>query len=128
MLGDSLSTAVMTSHIFNRNIDSVYPATLSATTLSILRNSIQFNGLLFSDDMMMNAISKFFGLEEAICLAINAGVDVLIFSNNIDSYNPDIVKDAIDIIVRLVGEGKISEERISEAYERILSAKQLLNR
>ena len=128
LLGDTLSTAVMTSHIFNRNIDSVYPATLSAATLSILRNSIQFNGLLFSDDMMMNAISKFFGLEDAICLAINAGVDVLIFSNNIDSYNSDIVKDAIDIIVRLVGEGKISEERISEAYERIVSAKQLLNR
>ena len=126
LLSDSLSTAVMTSHIFNRNIDSVYPATLSAATLSILRNSIQFNGLLFSDDMMMNAISKFFGLEEAICLAINAGVDVLIFSNNIDSYNPDIVKDAIDIIVRLVGEGKISAERIEQSYQRIVDVKNKL--
>ena len=126
LLSDSLSTAVMTSHIFNRNIDSVYPATLSAATLSILRNSIQFNGLLFSDDMMMNAISKFFGLEEASCLAINAGVDVLIFSNNIDSYNPDIVKDAIDIIVRLVGEGRISAERIEQSYQRIVDVKNKL--
>ena len=123
LLRDSLPTAVMTSHIFNRNIDSVYPATLSAATLSILRNSIQFNGLIFSDDMMMNAISKFYGLEDAIRLAINAGVDMLIFSNNIDTYNPDIVKDAVDIIVRLVGEGKISEERIDEAYQRVMGTK-----
>ena len=123
LLCDSLSTAVMTSHIFNRNIDSVYPATLSSATLSILRNSIQFKGLVFSDDMMMKAISKFYVHEDAIRLAINAGVDVLIFSNNIDTYNPDIVKDAIDIIVRLVGEGKISEMRIDEAYQRIVDAK-----
>ena len=123
LLQDTLSVSVMTSHIFNRRIDSVYPATLSASALSILRNSMQFNGLVFSDDMMMNAISKFFGLEEAICLAINAGVDVLVFSNNIDTYNPDIVKDAIEIIVRLVGEGKISEERINQSHQRIMKAK-----
>ena len=49
--------------------------------------------------------------------------DVLIFSNNIDTYNPDIVKDAVDIIVRLVGEGKISEARIDEAYQRIMGTK-----
>ena len=77
--------------------------------------------------MMMNAISKFYGLEEAICLAINAGVDVLIFSNNIDTYNPDIVKDAVSIIVRLVGDGKISKERIDQSYQRIMEAKRGLN-
>ncbi|MBR6083708.1 MAG: hypothetical protein IKP62_12430 [Salinivirgaceae bacterium] len=127
LLRDSLPAAVMTSHIFNRTIDSLYPATLSAATLSMLRNSLQFNGLVFSDDMMMNAISKFYGLEEAICLAINAGVDVLIFSNNIDTYNPDIVKDAVSIIVRLVGDGKISKERIDQSYQRIMEAKRGLN-
>lgn len=128
LLRDSLPVAVMTSHIFNRTIDSLYPATLSAATLSMLCNSLQFNGLVFSDDMMMNAISKFYGLEEAIFLAINAGVDVLIFSNNIDTYNPDIVKDAVGIIVRLVGDGKISKERIDQSYQRIMEAKKLFVR
>lgn len=123
LLRDSLPVAVMTSHIFNRTIDGLYPATLSAATLSMLRNSLQFNGLVFSDDMMMNAVSKFYGLEDAICLAINAGVDVLIFSNNIDTYNPDIVKDAVNIIVRLVGDGKISKERIDQSYQRIMDSK-----
>ncbi|MBR5643165.1 MAG: glycoside hydrolase family 3 protein [Salinivirgaceae bacterium] len=128
LLRDSLPVAVMTSHIFNRTIDSLYPATLSAATLSMLRNSLQFNGLVFSDDMMMNAVSKFYGLEDAICLAINAGVDVLIFSNNIDTYNPDIVKDAVNIIVRLVGDGKISKDRIDQSYQRIMEAKKKLVR
>ena len=126
LLRDTALVSVMTSHIFNRKIDSLYPATLSATTLSILRDSLKYDGLVFSDDMMMNAISKFYGLDEAISLAINAGVDVLVFSNNIDTYNSDIVKDAIEIIVRLVGEGKISEERINKAYRRILKVKQEL--
>lgn len=123
LLRDSLQVAVMTSHIFNRNIDSLYPATLSEATISMLRNSLQYNGIIFSDDMMMNAISKYCGLEDAICLAINAGVDVLVFSNNIDTYNPDIVKDAVEIIVRHVDSGKIQEERINESYRRIMEAK-----
>ena len=115
--------AVMTAHIFNRNIDSQYPATLSATTLAKLRNDLHFNGLIFSDDMMMNAISKSYGLEEAIQLAINAGVDVLVFSNNIDVYNANIVKDALDAMKRLVAASKITEERINQSYERIMKAK-----
>ena len=128
LLGDTLQVSVMTSHIFNRRIDTLYPATLSATTLAMLRNNLQFNGLVFSDDMMMNAISKFYGLDDAICLAINAGVDVLVFSNNINTYNSDIVKDAIAIIVRLVGDGRISEERIDQSYNRIVDAKARLAR
>ena len=123
LLSEGAQVAVMTAHIFNRNIDNQYPATLSVTTLAKLRNDLHFNGLIFSDDMMMNAISKSYGLEEALQLAINAGVDVLVFSNNIDVYNANIVKDAVDIIVRLVGEGKISEARIDEAYRRIVDAK-----
>jgi len=126
LISDSMPVSVMTSHIFNRRIDSLYPATLSATTLAKLRNDLHFNGLIFSDDMMMNAISKFYGLEDAIRLAINAGVDVLVFSNNIDTYNPDIVKDTIATIVRLVNKGEISEERIEQSYKRIVEAKSRL--
>lgn len=123
LLQDTLQIAVMSSHIFNRKIDSVYPATLSQSIMSMLRNDLGYNGIIFSDDMMMNAISKYYGLEESICLAINAGIDVLVFSNNIDVYNPNIVKDAVDIIVRSVKSGKISEERISQSYERIMNCK-----
>jgi beta-N-acetylhexosaminidase len=117
---------VMTSHVFNRNIDSVYPATLSKPTLSLLRDSLHYTGLILSDDMMMGAITQHFGLEEAIEKAVNAGVDVLLFSNNIDVYNPEIVRDAIEIIVQLVDQGRITPERIEESYQRIMKYKKVL--
>ena len=123
LLSEVQPVVVMTAHIFNRKFDSQYPATLSAKILAKLRNDLHFNGLIFSDDMMMNAISKSYGLEEAIQLAINAGVDVLIFSNNIDVYNADIVKDALAAMKKLVASGKITEERINQSYQRIMKAK-----
>jgi len=124
LLTGNQKIAVMTAHIFNRNIDPKYPATLSSSILGKLRKQMNFNGLIFSDDMMMSAISKYYTLEESVCLAINAGVDVLVFSNNIDAYNADIVRDVVAVIVKLVKDGKVSEQRISESYNRIIKAKQ----
>jgi beta-N-acetylhexosaminidase len=74
----------------------------------------------------MKAITEHFGFEEAIERAINAGCDILVFSNNIDAFNPDIVANVVDIIHDLVDEGKISENRIRESYERIMEVKQNL--
>jgi beta-N-acetylhexosaminidase len=115
--------AVMTAHIFNANIDSVWPATLSEKTINgLLRDSLGFEGVVFSDDMQMDAIREEFGLETAIQQAINAGVDVLIFGNNLH-YEPDIADRAIGIIQQLVREGKIEKETIEKSLARIDSLK-----
>lgn len=117
---------VMTAHVLNRNLDEDLPATLSRTIQTgILRNDIGFDGLLFSDDMQMEAIRSFYGLEFAIEHALNAGVDVLVFGNN-SVYQPDIVPEAVDIILELIDDGSVPEERINESYERIMNAKQQL--
>jgi beta-N-acetylhexosaminidase len=118
---------VMTSHVFNRNIDSVFPATLSKPTLSLLRDSLNYNGLILSDDMMMGAITQHFGLDLAIEKAINAGVDVLLFSNNIDFFDHEIVTKAINAIIHLEETGKIPPGRIDESYRRILNYKNEIN-
>lgn len=115
--------AVMTAHIFNANIDSVWPATLSEKTINgLLRDSLGFKGVVFSDDMQMDAIRAEYGLETAIQQAINAGVDVLIFGNNLH-YEPDIAKRAIDIIQKLLREGKIEKETVERSIARIDSLK-----
>lgn len=115
--------AVMTAHIFNANIDSVWPATLSEKTINgLLRDSLGFEGVVFSDDMQMDAIRDEYGLETAIQQAINAGVDVLIFGNNLH-YEPDIAERAIEIIQKLVREGKIEKETIERSLARIDSLK-----
>lgn len=111
---------IMTSHVFNANLDPDYPATLSHKIITgILRKQMGFNGVIISDDMMMKAISENWRLEEAIYRAIDAGVDILIFSNNQGVYNSQISEQAVNIIEQLVKDGKISKERIRESYDRI---------
>ncbi len=117
---------VMTAHIFNEHLDRQYPATLSKNVMTgILRESLGFEGVIVSDDMNMKAITDHFGLEEAIFLSIDAGVDVLIFANNL-TYDEDIAVKALDIILNLVHEGKISRQRIGESYSRIMDMKKRL--
>lgn len=118
---------VMTAHVLNRKLDEELPATLSSTIQTgLLRNSIGFDGLLFSDDMQMEAIRSFYGLEFALEHALNAGVDMLVFGNN-SVYQPNIVPDAISIILKLVENGSVSEQRIDEAYNRVMQTKRMLN-
>lgn len=115
--------AVMTAHVFNENLDPDVPATLSEPVQTgLLRDEIGFQGVLFSDDMQMDAIRSYYGLEMAVENAILAGVDVLVFANN-SVYDPEIVPRVIGIIKNLVDEGVITEERISQSYQRIMEAK-----
>ena len=72
----------------------------------------------------MGAITDNFGQEEAIEKAINAGCDILVFSNNTTTYNEEIVPEAVAIIKNLVNEGKITQDRIRQSYNRILKLKE----
>lgn len=120
------ANVIMTAHIFNSNLDPVYPATLSYNILTkLLRIKMKFTGVIISDDMNMGAISQHFGLETAIEKGINAGLDILLFANNI-SYDPEIAVKAKNIILKLIKEGKIAESRIDESYNRIMSLKRQL--
>lgn len=110
---------VMTGHLFNSTIDPDHPATLSHATLTgILRNKLGFEGVIFSDDMQMRAITEQYELEKAVELAVLAGVDVLSFGNNL-IYDPEIAIKAHAILKKLVAEGRISRERVAESAERI---------
>ena len=92
----------MTAHVFNGNLDPLYPATLSKATLTdLLRNNLKFKGVIVSDDMQMKSIADHYGLETAIRLAIEAGVDILIFANN-TTYDPAITSKAAAIIHSLL--------------------------
>ncbi len=116
---------VMTAHVFERNIDPNYPATLSSAFIDgLLRGELGFGGVVISDDMQ-GAIVDEFGISTAIEKSINAGVDILIFSNNSSEYDPEIAHEAIEIIVGLIESGTITVERIEESYDRIMVLKRL---
>ncbi|MCR4662551.1 MAG: hypothetical protein K5622_01525 [Endomicrobiaceae bacterium] len=121
-----LLNAVMIAHVYNKNLDINYPASLSKRVVTdLLKNNLKFNGLVFSDDMQMKAISDNYSLEDSIITAINAGNDVLIFGNNL-KYDKDIAKKFNDIVFNAVKEGKISKDRIEESYNKITETKSFL--
>lgn len=117
--------AIMTAHIFNRNIDANYPATLSHATLTgLLRNKLGFQGLILTDDMYMQGIVDNYSIEEAVTLAINAGADILVMGNNITTgFEADRPFAVVEMIIKAVKEGKISPERLKESYDRIRAFK-----
>ena len=115
---------VMTAHIVNRKLDSSgLPATLSHQMLTgILRKQLNFDGVIITDDMQMKAISDHYGVEDSLILAINAGADMFIFGNQL-SDTPQDPKAVIDIIEDAVNSGRISQDRIEEAYRHIVTLK-----
>ena len=130
MLSNSSVDAIMTSHIVNRKLDpSGLPGTLSKRIIdSLLRKKLEFNGVVFSDDMQMKAIADNFSLEETIKLAINAGVDIMCFSNNIPGSEERTVDRVHRIIKKMVETGEIKKERIDDSYNRIIAMKKKLDK
>lgn len=127
LIKNGLVDTVITAHIINRNIDKNYPATLSSLFIkNILRDKLNFKGVVISDDMQMGAIADNYGFDEALILAINAGCDMLIISNNNKIYDESAVYKARDIIFGAVKNGKIPISRIKEAYNRISELKKNL--
>ncbi len=123
LISGGFHDAVMTAHVYNSKLDPLYPATLSKNTLDgLLRKKLGFGGIIVSDDMQMKAIADRYGLEQAIRLAVEAGVDILLFGNNV-SYDPDIASKATDILHSLVEKRIISEKRIDLSYRRIMDLK-----
>ncbi|MFN8415556.1 MAG: glycoside hydrolase family 3 protein [Cytophagaceae bacterium] len=122
-----ISDAILSCHVTNCKLDpNCIPATLSPLiTQQLLRDSLGFKGVVFSDDMQMYAISKAYGFKESLAMAINAGVDVLVFGNNVNVSDRMSAKQLHQTLMSLYKEGKISEARINEAFLRIMRLKKM---
>lgn len=124
LISNGFADIVMTGHLYNAHIDSVYPATLSHNAMTgLLRDSLGFEGMVISDAMYMHAIVDNYEFDEAIELAINAGVDMLLYTTNMrdDRSLPGMI---IDLVEEKVRQGRIAESRIDEAYQNIIGLKQ----
>ncbi len=108
---------IMTAHVFNSHFDKKYPATLSHyVNTALLREQLHFNGVIISDDLQMKAITKHYSLKESVTLAINSGVDILLFGNQLGEQD---VSELVEVIYSQVKSGAISYKRIEESNERI---------
>jgi beta-N-acetylhexosaminidase len=126
LINDGIARVIMTAHVFNEQLDDTYPATLSEATITgLLRRKLDFEGVVISDDMQMKAIRSYYGTNEAILLAIEAGVDMLLFANN-SIFDPEIARKAHQTIRQAVESGRISRSRIDQSFQRIMRLKQQL--
>lgn len=117
---------VMTSHVFNRNIDPDLPATLSRPFITgMLRERLGFDGVVVTDDLQMQGLTQFFDYPTIVERSILAGVDIILVSNNL-AYNPEVVPETISLVAGLVRSGRITEERINKSYQRIMALKSRL--
>lgn len=108
---------VLVSHNIVTNIDPDNPASLSTRVHEILRNDLGFAGVIITDDLYMDAISKNYDSSVAV-LAILAGND-LICTTDFESQIPEVIA--------AVEDGTISIDRINESVRRILELKLKLN-
>jgi len=117
--------AVMTAHIVNKTLDETKnPATLSKRVITgLLRDFLHFDGVIISDDMQMGAIDNEYGLREAIKMSLLAGVDILMFANNVSDENRVSASTIHAIIKDLLFEKIITKQRIKESYDRIMKLK-----
>lgn len=116
---------VMTAHVFNKQLDPHYPATLSSKILQgILREELGFDGVISTDDLYMDAIAQHYTLEEALTLSINAGADLLCMGNNSPrGYVANRPQEVVETILKLIKEEKIPYSRIKESNRRIAALK-----
>lgn len=125
LIDSGLVEGVMSAHIVNKHLDSNrLPGTLSPIIIKdILRGVLNYDGVIFSDDMQMHAISKEYGFEESIRMAILAGIDVLMFANNVPGNEKRRPSEVHKIIIDMLIAQEISETRIRSSFNRIIALK-----
>lgn len=96
---DAGAPAVMVGHILMTQIDPDKPATLSSEVVTgLLREELGFDGVVFTDDLTMGAVTQNYGLGEAAVLAVEAGCDVLLVCHEAGSVDQvyTALLDAVD--------------------------------
>lgn len=107
---------VMTAHVMTPEItQNDLPATLSKPMIDILRNELSFDGIIITDGLEMSAITALYKEEDAVVMAVQAGVDMLLLPKDLES--------AFNAVLTAVRDGRISEERIDGSVKRILKLK-----
>ncbi len=113
---------IMTAHVVYEVLDEENPATFSKSILTdLLREELEFDGVVITDDMYMGAILENYDQKEALVMAINSGADIVLCTQIYNNLNSQ--EELYDAVLQAVKEGDISQERLREAVLRILRLK-----
>jgi beta-N-acetylhexosaminidase len=109
--------SIMTAHLWIKAVDNdTIPATLSPNAMQrLLRERLNFDGVIYTDAMEMGGITTRYPFEVAVVKALQAGCDVILF--------PGSVEKGIAAIKEAIRDGQLTEQRIRESVRRILLSK-----
>lgn len=106
--------AILVSHTIVQCLDETLPASLSPAVHAYLRENMGFDGVIVTDDLVMEAITDRYGAEEAAVMALQAGNDLLCASDYAVQY---------EAVLAAVLDGRISSETLDRAVYRVLKWK-----
>ena len=113
--------AIMTSHILYPSLEKKeIPATMSKTIITdCLRKQLGFEGLIFSDDMEMNAIKNYYGTSKGIIESLKAGADLMFVS-----HHPKTAIEVCKDIEKAYKNNEFDKEMWDNSLKRILLFKE----
>jgi beta-N-acetylhexosaminidase len=107
--------SIMTAHILIPAFDEERPATLSPAVVDgLLKQSLGFKGVVFTDDMHMKAITARYGLSEGTVAALAAGVDGVLMCQP----EPEAQMAALEAVIYATEQGRLPVRRIEDALAR----------
>ena len=112
---DSGADAVMISHSVVSCMDDSLPASLSPQVIAVLREELNFTGVIITDSLSMGALQQYANSSgELAVMAVKAGNDMLC---------TDTCEEEIAAVTKAVKNGEISENQINASVLRILEMK-----
>ena len=112
---------IMTSNVIYEELDENLPFSFSEKGIQFLKNNIEGNCLIISDDLSQNSLLNKFSLKKIVSLPIKAGVDILIFSG----WRVPVAEGVL-AFRKVVKNEEISEQRINQSVLKIIKLKQNL--
>lgn len=106
--------AILVSHTIVEALDPETPASLSPAVHEYLRNTMGFEGVIVTDDLVMQAITDTYGAGEAAVQAVLAGNDLLCSTEYRLQY---------EAVLAAVLDGHISIDRLNDAVRHVLQWK-----
>lgn len=111
--------AVMVGHVIYSAVDPERPASLSPAVITgLLRQKLGFDGVVFTDDLEMGAVSAKYDFGTAAVMAVEAGADVVLVCHEYEH-----MEEAYGALLKAVKEGRISAERLDKSLRRIVRMK-----
>ncbi len=107
--------SIMVGHLLLPALDPALPASLSPTCVTgLLREELGYPGVVVTDDLEMEAVAARWGFDEAACLAVEAGCDLILVC-----HRPERQRAARDGLLAALRGGRIPRRRFEQSWERL---------